>query len=93
MRRAAKSDGNRATIVEAARKCGMLVKDIRKPVDLLVFINPHWWPVEIKNPDGKNRYTKDQVDFLATALHYNAPVLTWRTTADVEACANGLAEE
>lgn len=65
MRRAAKTDHTQAAIVDALRKIGVSVEYIKKPVDLLVC---HWGVtslMEIKNRDGKDRLTKDQVEFIA----------------------------
>ena len=62
MRYAAKPDSNRTEIVEAMRKAGAYVWDIRLPVDLLVGKNEKTWLVEIKR-DRKAKYTKLQKDF------------------------------
>lgn len=88
MRRAAKSDSNRAALVAAARKLGMLVRDIGRPVDLLVSVGGLWFPVEIKAPRG--RYTADQLEFQTECAEHHAPMLTWRTLQDVADCAHGL---
>lgn len=83
MRRAAKRDANEGKLVNLARSIGALCWPLDEPVDWLV-----WWrgsshPTEIKNPDGKNRYTDHQVQFLMAARERTAVVWTWRTEADV----------
>lgn len=65
MRRAAKVDANQVAIVKALRLCGISVEVIGKPVDLLVCHRKVTSLMEIKNIDGGNRLTKDQVEFIA----------------------------
>lgn len=65
MRRAAKVDDNQAEIVKALRKAGFKVEIIKKPVDLLVSNRKRTFLVEVKNEEGKNTLTKEQVDFFA----------------------------
>ncbi len=64
-RRAAKVDANQTAIVKALRLCGIAVEVIGKPVDLLVCHRKITSLMEIKNADGGNRLTKDQVEFIA----------------------------
>lgn len=67
MRRAARVDDNQASIVKALRKCGISVEIIGKPLDLLVY-NPRRERtslMEVKNADGKNEFTEEQIDFMA----------------------------
>lgn len=65
MRRAAKVDSNQAEIVDALRRCSVAVEIIGKPVDLLLCCRGETSLMEVKNPDGKDELTKDQVEFIA----------------------------
>src|SRR6188768_1866924 len=65
MRRAAKVDANQSAIVDALRRIGVQVEPIGKPVDLLVCHRGVTSLMEVKNPDGKDTLTKDQVEFMA----------------------------
>lgn len=65
MRRAAKVDANQQAIVERLRACGIQVEIIGKPVDLLVCHRGTTSLLEIKNADGRDQLTKDQVEFIA----------------------------
>lgn len=89
MRRiAAKIDDNQPAIVKALKDVGVASESIGKPVDLLVWSKafcPHCRGalpdgktdiMEVKNPDGKNSYTKEQVEFIA---RWPGRILTART--------------
>jgi hypothetical protein len=65
VRRAAKIDDNQPAIVEALKRVGVAVEYIKKPVDLLVCHRGETALVEVKNPDGGDRLTKDQIEFIA----------------------------
>ena len=65
MRRAAKVDSNQAEIVAALKRIGVAVEIIGKPVDLLICHLGETALMEIKNPDGRDQLTKDQVEFIA----------------------------
>ena len=65
-RRNHRTDDNQPEIVKALRKIGAEVYDIGRPVDLLVYFRGKWFPVEVKNPEGLNRLTRDQKQFLET---------------------------
>lgn len=65
MRRAAQVDKNQAAIVDALKKIGVSVEYIKKPVDLLVCHRGETSLMEVKNPEGFDRLTKDQVEFIA----------------------------
>lgn len=65
MRRAANTDKNQTAIVEALRRLGVSVEIIRKPVDLLVWHRGEYSLMEVKNPDGFDRFTKEQAEFLS----------------------------
>lgn len=65
VRHAAKVDANQAAIVKALKSAGINVEIIKKPFDLVV-----WHPrietafAEVKNPEGKNTFTKFQLEFI-----------------------------
>lgn len=82
MRRAAKRDANENDLVKFAEQLGAGWEQ-NGPLDGWAFWRGVWTPTEIKNPDGKNRYTDSQVLFLARCKERNAPVWTWRTIDDV----------
>ncbi len=65
MRRAAKQDFNQSAIIKALRLCGVSVEVIGKPVDLLICHRGETSLMEVKNVDGGNRLTQDQIDFIA----------------------------
>lgn len=65
MRRAAKIDANQTAIVDRLRACSVSVEIIGKPLDLLICHQGQTALMEVKNPEGKNEFTKDQVEFLA----------------------------
>jgi hypothetical protein len=65
MRRAAKVDANQEAIVEALRRAGIQVEILGKPVDLLCNVRGRNELVEVKNRDGKDQLTKEQVEFIA----------------------------
>jgi hypothetical protein len=77
MRRAAKIDDNQPDIMRALKSAGIASESIGKPLDLLVW-SPAFCPhckgalpdgktelMEVKNPDGKDSFSKDQVEFMA----------------------------
>ena len=68
MRRAAKVDANQAAIVDALRAEGASVVHIsHKGVpDLLVGHEGVTYLLEVKNADGRNRLTADQIEFHKT---------------------------
>jgi hypothetical protein len=65
LRRAAKVDANQSDIVDALRKIGVSVEILGKPLDLLICHRGETSLMEVKNPEGKDEYTKDQVEFIA----------------------------
>lgn len=70
MRRAARTDANQATIVDALRAAGAYVWPIGLPVDLLVGVAGQTALVEVKTITGKRspkpaRYTGLQTAFMA----------------------------
>jgi len=66
-RRASRVDNNQAEIVRALRAVGIAAEIIKKPLDLLISYNhgKETALAEVKNLNGFNRYTKDQIDFIA----------------------------
>lgn len=85
MRRAAKVDANQAPIVDRLRKVGVQVEIVGKPLDLLLahlvacpscgHRTMQTVPAEVKNPDGKDRITKEQAEFIAK---WPAPIYFFR---------------
>lgn len=65
MRRAAKVDDNQAGIVKALRSVGVSVEHIKKPVDLLICYRGETSLMEVKNTDGKDELSREQVEFIA----------------------------
>lgn len=65
MRRAAKVDDNQEEIVKALRRVGVSVHVLGKPLDLLICHRGETSLMEVKNPDGRNQLTQDQIDFMA----------------------------
>jgi hypothetical protein len=65
MRRAARVDNNQQSIVDALKRVGVSVEIIGKPVDLLICCRGETALLEVKNPDGGDRLTKDQIEFIA----------------------------
>lgn len=64
-RYAANVDKNQSAIVEALRRIGVTVEIIGKPLDLLVCCRGETMLLEVKNPEGLDRFTKEQAEFLA----------------------------
>ena len=65
MRRAAKIDSNQPEIVAALRRVGVYVEVIGKPLDLLICHRGETSLMEVKNIEGRDRLTKDQIEFIA----------------------------
>lgn len=87
-RKTHRSDANSSALVKAARKLGMRVELIGRPVDAIVGVDGKWLMCEFKSGDGG--YTPDQIEFKAQCAAQNLPVLTWRTIQDVADCAFGV---
>lgn len=69
LRRAARTDANKAPVVNALRAAGFSVFDLREPADLLVGGSGVTLVVEIKDGDkspSKRRLTKQQREFRET---------------------------
>ena len=65
MRQAAKIDANQAEVVKALRRCGVSVRIIKQPVDLLLCHRGITSLMEVKNSDGRDQLTKEQIYFIA----------------------------
>lgn len=65
MRRAARVDDNQGLIVDALRKISVSVEIIGKPLDLLICHRGQTALMEVKNPDGKDALSREQVEFIA----------------------------
>lgn len=67
-RRAARVDANQSAIVDRLRECSVSVYIIGKPVDLLCChpLTKALSLLEVKNPDGSDRITKEQAEFMST---------------------------
>lgn len=74
-------DKNEPELIRDARRIGWFLVPLQTPVDWIGWFNNAWHVVEIKSPKGK--YTPAQQKFLDDCAHVGAPVLTWRTLADV----------
>ena len=93
MRRAARTDANKAAIVAALRSRGASVYDLKAPVDLLVGLNGKTRLVEIKDgakPPSRQAYTPAQVAFMA--LWTGEPVETVRSVAEALALCERMAQ-
>jgi hypothetical protein len=91
MRRAARTDDNKAAIVSALRALGCSVYDLRMPVDLLVGRNGRTMLVEIKDGNkspSKRAYTPAQQAFLADWR--GAPIVTVLCVDDAINAAQSL---
>lgn len=83
VRHAARRDANEPELVTLARQIGALMWPLDEPVDWLCGWRGQWIPTEVKNPDGKNRATEQQVRFGIAAKERQLPLWVWRTEADV----------
>lgn len=83
MRLAAKRDANEGRLIGLALGLGADWQP-GPPLDGWCWTGQGGWvPVEIKNPEGRNRYTDSQVRFLARCAARGMQVWTWRDEADV----------
>ena len=64
MRRAARKDDNQGAVVEALKRVGVSVEVIGRPVDLLICCRGVTSVMEVKNEEGRDRLTADQVRFI-----------------------------
>jgi hypothetical protein len=59
-------DANQPEIIKALEACAVKVYVLSKPVDLLCCRQDGTlFLLEVKNPDGKDRITKEQAEFMA----------------------------
>ena len=86
----ARRDANEGLIVDALEAHGFIVTRMDQPVDLLVSKGGHWWPVEVKNPVGRNRLEGKQREFIER--HHDADVPILRTVDDVAELAEKVKE-
>jgi hypothetical protein len=62
----AKIDANQPDIIKALEACAVKVYVMKKPVDLLCCRqDKQLFLLEVKNPDGLDRITKEQAEFMA----------------------------
>ena len=66
-------DANQKELVGLLRSHGVWVEIIEQPVDLLCNYRGVFFTVEIKNPRGRNRPTKQQLRFTEKAKASHAP--------------------
>lgn len=64
------TDANQPEIIEALRQVDCISYEMERPVDLLVedTVTKQWFVLEIKNPKGMNRLTKEQENFFEKTL-------------------------
>jgi hypothetical protein len=82
-RYAARRDANEPELVMLARQIGAVMWPLAEPVDWLVGWRGRWYPTELKNPEGRNRLTEQQILFSAAAKERELPVWIWRSEDDV----------
>ena len=79
----ARRDASERVLCQYAIAHGWRLWKLDEPVDRLALFYGRWFPVEIKEADGK--MTRRQDEFLEIARLLNAEVLIWRTESDIEA--------
>lgn len=57
------TDINQPPIIAALEQIGCRVYEMERPVDLLVEFRSVWVVLEVKNTDGRNKLTKEQIKF------------------------------
>jgi len=82
-------DANERTLVQIAERLGVVWQE-GGPLDGWVFRRGHWEPVEIKNPDGRNRLQPRQKEFIEMCRRIGASVHIWRSEGDVLASLGAL---
>jgi hypothetical protein len=75
-------DANEPALLEAAGRLGAVTVQ-GGPLDVWAFARGMWVPVEIKNPEGRNRLQPSQIEFRQLCERIGAPTWLWRTEADV----------
>jgi hypothetical protein len=85
------TDGNQAVLTAYMQSRGALVKDIGRPVDLLVGYKGHWIPVEVKLPRGKrggargSKLSERQQEFFSDCAANRLPARVIRTVEEAAA--------
>jgi hypothetical protein len=69
--------------VQLAVQIGAVMWKLDQPTDFLCGWHGQWIPTEIKNVEGKNRLTEQQVRFQIAARERQLPLWIWRTRGDV----------
>jgi hypothetical protein len=69
--------------VKLARQIGALAWPLDEPIDWIIGWRGRWYPCEVKNPEGRNRFTPTQILFSAAAKERELPLWVWRTSDDV----------
>jgi hypothetical protein len=82
-------DANEGQLVLAAEQIGAGWIEAG-PLDGWTVHKGVWVPVEIKNPQGRNRYQRGQAEFITLCGRIGAPVFTWRTVDDVISTLQGI---
>lgn len=77
-------DANESPLLKAAREMGVTIERA-PPLDNWGWFPKlvQWIPIEVKNPDGKNRFERSQKDFMRRCDLTGAPYFVWRTIDDV----------
>jgi len=80
-----KRDANDGTLLAYGERCGFVMVRVGEPCDFFVGVAGLWFPVEIKNPDGKDQLSDAQKDFRKLCIARGLPPpMIWRTTADID---------
>lgn len=79
-------DANEPALIRCAERMGVMWIEAG-PLDGWVFLHQHI-PVEIKNPDGRNRLTRLQLEYIGLCRRHDWPWLEWRTIEDVVSSIN-----
>ena len=83
-------DKNEPALLRLARQLGIHWIEAG-PLDGWIPNGAGFTPIEIKNPDGKNRLEPGQKDFIALCITWDWPYEIWRTDEDVIRCAQARA--
>jgi len=82
-RHAMKRDANEPALVALARTLGAYMVRLDTPCDWLCGYRGDWFPVECKNPEGKNRLEPAQIEFQTECYKRSLTIRYWRTSSDV----------
>lgn len=77
-----KRDINEGELIALARQLGAEFEKA-PPLDWWCGFRGRWVPLEIKNLDGRNRYTDAQTRFQIRCNERQLPMWVWRTESDV----------